>query len=188
MENCLEFQWRFNNTCFYKSINWSPTHWMAVSNFFILPWTFSSIGAWVAHIGWASLVQFLIKFCVWNEVCKATSAIAAVVQMAVSPQMPRIYHPMNCLYRQSNLLSNWEAGPSMGPSSQGRWRSTGNHRLCWDRRIRRDLFFREIEELRQVNNLQSVQVTDRKVLFNCKFPMAITKGRGTQACIKYEWL
>ena len=47
-------------------------------------------------------------------------------------------------------------------------------------------FFREIEELRQVYNLQSIQVTERKVLLNCKFPMAITKGRGTQACIKYE--
>ena len=47
-------------------------------------------------------------------------------------------------------------------------------------------FFREIEELRQVYNLQSIQVTERKVLLNCKFPMVITKGRGTQACIKYE--
>ena len=74
----------------------------------------------------------------------------------------------------------------MGPSLQGQWRSTGNHRLCRDRRIKRDLFFREIEELRQVYNLQSIQVTERKVLLNCKFPMAITKGRGTQACIKYE--
>ena len=45
---------------------------------------------------------------------------------------------------------------------------------------------REIEELSQVYNLQSIQVTERKVLLNCKFPMAITKGRGTQACIKYE--
>ena len=47
-------------------------------------------------------------------------------------------------------------------------------------------FFREIEELRQVYNLQSIQVTEHKVLLNCKFPMAIKKGRGTQACIKYE--
>ena len=47
-------------------------------------------------------------------------------------------------------------------------------------------FFREIEELRQVYNLQSIQVTEHKVLLNCKFPMATTKGRGTQACIKYE--
>ena len=45
---------------------------------------------------------------------------------------------------------------------------------------------REIEELSQVYNLQSIQVTERKVLLNCKFSMAITKGRGTQACIKYE--
>ena len=47
-------------------------------------------------------------------------------------------------------------------------------------------FFREIEELRQVYNLQSIQVTEHKVLLNCKFPMVITKGKGTQACIKYE--
>ena len=46
--------------------------------------------------------------------------------------------------------------------------------------------FREIEDLRQVYNVQSIQVTEHKVLLNCKFPMAITKGRGTQACIKYE--
>ena len=47
-------------------------------------------------------------------------------------------------------------------------------------------FFREIEELRQVYNLQSIQVTEHKVSLNCKFPIAKTKGRGTQACIKYE--
>ena len=47
-------------------------------------------------------------------------------------------------------------------------------------------FFREIEELRQVYNLQSIQVTERKVLLNCEFPMAITKGTGTQTCIKYQ--
>ena len=47
-------------------------------------------------------------------------------------------------------------------------------------------FFREIEELRQVYNLQSIQVTEHKVLLNCKFPMAITKGTGMQASIKYE--
>ena len=57
---------------------------------------------------------------------------------------------------------------------------------CRDRRIKRIHFFREIEELRQVYNLQSIQVTEHKVLLNCKFPMVITKGRGTQACIKYE--
>ena len=54
----------------------------------------------------------------------------------------------------------------MGPSSQGRWRSTGNHRLCRDQRIKRDSFFKEIEELRQVYNLQSIQVREHKVLLN----------------------
>ena len=83
-------------------------------------------------------------------------------------------------------MSNREASPAMGPSSRGRWRFTGNHRLHRDRRIKRDLFFREIEELRQAYNLQSIQVTEHKVLLNCKFPIAITKGRGTQACMKYE--
>ena len=47
-------------------------------------------------------------------------------------------------------------------------------------------FFREIEELRHGYNLQSIQVTECKVLLNCKFSMGITKGKGTQACIKYE--
>ena len=47
-------------------------------------------------------------------------------------------------------------------------------------------FLREIEELRQVYNLQSIQVTEHKVLLNCNFPIAKTKGRGMQACIKYE--
>ena len=47
-------------------------------------------------------------------------------------------------------------------------------------------FFREIEKLRQVYNLQSIEASEHKVLLNFKFPMAITKGRGTQACIKYE--
>ena len=60
-------------------------------------------------------------------------------------------------------MSNQEASPAMGPSSQGRWRSTGNHRLRRDQRIKRNLFFREIEELRQVYNMQSIQVTQRKV-------------------------
>ena len=36
---------------------------------------------------------------------------------------------MNHLDRLSNLVSNREAGPAMGPSSQGRWRFTGNHKL-----------------------------------------------------------
>ena len=57
---------------------------------------------------------------------------AAVVQMAINPQMPGINHPMNRLDHQSNLVSNGDASPAMGPSSQGRWRSTGNHRLCRD--------------------------------------------------------
>ena len=57
-------------------------------------------------------------------------ATEAVVQMAINPKMPRISHPMNCLDRRSNLVSNQEASPAMGPFSQGRWRSTGNHRLC----------------------------------------------------------
>ena len=103
--------------------------------------------------------------------------------------MPRIYHPVNCLDHQSNLVNNQEASPAMGPSFQGHWRSTGNHSLRRDRSIKKDSFFfflREIEELRQVYNLQSIQVTERKVLLNCKFPMVITKGKGTQACIKYE--
>ena len=63
------------------------------------------------------------------EVCKAVSATAAVVQMAINPKMPRISHPMNRLDHLSNLVSNQEASPAMGPSSQSRWRSTGNHRL-----------------------------------------------------------
>ena len=106
--------------------------------------------------------------------------------MANNPKMPRMNHLINHLDRQSNLVSNWEVSPAMGPSFQGHWRSTGNHRLRRDRRIKRDSFFREIEEIRQVYNLQSIQVTERKVLLNCKFPMVITKGRGMQACIKYE--
>ena len=61
-------------------------------------------------------------------------ATAAVVQIAVNPQMPKISHPMNRLDRLSNLVSNREASPAMGPSSQGRWRFTGNHKLCQDRR------------------------------------------------------
>ena len=113
-------------------------------------------------------------------------ATAAVVQMASNPQMPRISHPMNHLDRRSNLVSNWEASLAMGPSSQGRWRSIGYHRLCWDPRIRRDSFFIGMEELRQVYSLQFIQVTECKVLLNCKFPIATTKSRGTQACMKYE--
>ena len=72
------------------------------------------------------------------EVCKAMSATAVVVQMAVNPKMPRINHLMNRLDRQSNLVNNWEASLAMGPSFQGHWKSTGNHRQCRDRRIKRD--------------------------------------------------
>ena len=37
-----------------------------------------------------------------------------------------------------------------------------------------------------VYSLQLIQVTERKDLLTCKFAMAITKGRGTQACMKYD--
>ena len=43
----------------------------------------------------------------------------------------------------------------------------------------RDSFLMEMEELRQVYNLQFIQVTEHQVLLNCKFSIAITKGRGT---------
>ena len=114
------------------------------------------------------------------------SVRAAEIQMVINPKVPKISHPMNCLDSQSNLVGNFEASPAMGLSFQGRWRSSGNHRLHQDRRIKRHSFFREIEELRQVYNFQSIQVTECKVLLNCKLSMAITKGRVTQACIKYE--
>lgn len=55
--------------------------------------------------------------------------MAAVVQIAINPKMPKISHPMNRLDRRSNLVSNSEASPAMGPSSQDRWRFIGNHRL-----------------------------------------------------------
>ena len=101
--------------------------------------------------------------------------------------MPRIKHLINRLDHQSNLVSNWEVSLAMGSSFQGHWRSTGNHSLRRDRSIKKDSFFlREVEELRQVYNLQSIQVTEHKVLLNCNFPIAKTKGRGMQACIKYE--
>ena len=108
-----------------------------------------------------------------------------MVQIAINPKMPSISHPVNRLVRWSSLVSNWEPSPAMGPSSQGRWRFIGNHRLRQDRRIKRDSFLKETEELRQVYNLQFIQVTERKVLLNCKLPIARTKGRGTQACMKY---
>ena len=93
---------------------------------------------------------------------------------------------MNRLDHQSSLVSNLEASPAMGPSSQGCWRFIGNHRLRQDRRIKRNSFLKETEALRQVYNLQFIQVTECKVLLNCKLPIAITKGRGTQACMKYD--
>ena len=111
---------------------------------------------------------------------------AAVVQIAINPQMPRITHPMNSLDHWSSLISNREASPAMGPSSQGRWRFIGNHRLRQDRRIKRDSFLKETEELRQVYNLQFIKVTERKILLNCKLPIARPKGRGTEACMKYD--
>ena len=110
------------------------------------------------------------------------------MQIAINPQMPRISHPMNCLDHRSSLASNQEASPAMGPSSQDCWRFIGNHRLHRDRRIKRDSFLKETEELRQVYNLQFIQVTERKVLLNCKFLIATTKGSGTQACMKYDQL
>ena len=44
--------------------------------------------------------------------------MAAVVQIAINPKMPRITHPMNSLDHWSNLVSNREASLAMGPSSQ----------------------------------------------------------------------
>ena len=111
--------------------------------------------------------------------------MTAMVQIVNNPIMPEISYPMNHLHRQSNLVNNWEASLALGPSSQGRWRFIGNHRLCRSRRIKRESFFKEIKELRQVYNLQFMQITERKVLLNCKCPIATTKGSGTQACIKY---
>ena len=160
---------------------------MAVFSSCISSWISSSIWAWKAHIVWASLVQFWIKWCVWIAVCKAMPVMAAVVQIAVNLKMPKISHPMNHLERWSNLVSNWEASPAMGPSSQGQWRFIGNHRLRWDRGIERESFLKETE-LRQVYNLQFIQATECKVLLNCQLPIARTKGRGTQACMKYNWL
>ena len=113
-------------------------------------------------------------------------AMAAVVQIAINPKMPKISHPMTRLDHRSSLVSNHEASPAMGPSSQGRWRFIGNHRLHQDGRIKRDSFLKETEEFRQVYNFQFIQVTEHKVLLNCKLPIARTKGRGTQACMKYN--
>ena len=106
--------------------------------------------------------------------------------MTVDPKMPRMKHLINRLDHQTNLVSNWEVSLAMGPSFQGRWRllATTDYVEIKESKVIR--FFREIEELRQVYNLQSIQITERKVLLNCKFPMAITKGRAMQASIKYE--
>ena len=152
---------------------------MAVLSSCISFWISSSIWAWVAHIVWASLVQFWIKLCVWIEVCKVTLVMTAMVQIVINPIMSKISHPMNRLDCWSNLVNNWEASLALGPSSQGYQRFIGNHRLCQDWRIKRESFFKEIEELRQVYNLQFMQVTERKVSLDCKFPIAITKGSGT---------
>ena len=92
--------------------------------------------------------------------------MAAVVQIAINLKMPRISHPMNHLDHWSSLVSNQEASPGMGPSSQGHWWFIGNHRLRRDWRIKRESFLKEIEELRQVSNFQFIQVTERKVLMN----------------------
>ena len=111
---------------------------------------------------------------------------AAVVQIAINLKMSTISHPVNRLDHRSSLVSNREASPATGPSFQGRWRFIGSHRLHRDRRIKRDSFLKVTEELRQVYNLQFIQVTERKVLLNCKFLIATTKGSGTQACMKYD--
>ena len=64
---------------------------------------------------------------------------AAVVQIAINPKMPKISHPMNRLDHRSSLVSNHEASPAMGPSSQGRWKFIGNHGLCRDQRIKKGI-------------------------------------------------
>ena len=89
-------------------------------------------------------------------------ATAAVVQIAINPKMPRIGHPTDHLGHWSSLVSNLEASPAMGPASQGSWEPQqliGNHKLHRDQRIKRESFLKEIEELRQVHNLQLIQVT-----------------------------
>ena len=133
----------------YLIIHLQPIWWLFLVPVFHLEYPHLSEPEW-------------IKLCVWIEVCKVTPVMAAVVQIAINPQMPKISHPVNHLYCWSNLLSNWEASPSMGSSSQGRWRFINNHRLCWDRRIKRESFLKEIEELRQVYDLQFMQVTEVK--------------------------
>ena len=92
---------------------------------------------------------------------------------------------MNCLDHRSNLISNREASPVMGPFSQGHWRSIGNH-ITLRLKNQKGFIFIDMEELRQVYSLQFIQVTECKVSLNCKFLIATAKGRGTQACMKYE--
>ena len=47
------------------------------------------------------------------------TVMAAVVQIAFNLKMPRISHRMNRFNRWSNLVSNQEASPAMGPSFPG---------------------------------------------------------------------
>ena len=68
---------------------------------------------------------------------------AAVVQIAINPKMSRISHPVNRLDHPSSLVSNQEASPAMGPSSQGRWRFIGNHRLRQDQKSKGIHFLRK---------------------------------------------
>ena len=86
----------------------------------------------------------------------------AVVQVIINPKMTIINYPMNCLDCRSNLESNQEASPAMGPSP----------RVVVDLLVTIDyieieaskgFIFREIEELRQVCNMQSIQLTEYKV-------------------------
>ena len=47
---------------------------------------------------------------------------------------------MHHVNHRNNLVSNREASLAMGPSSQGFWRFTGNHKLRRDLRIKGDSF------------------------------------------------
>jgi len=111
---------------------------------------------------------------------------AAEVQIAINPKMPKISHPMNRLDCRSNLVSNRGASPAMGLRRLSR--ATGDLLVTTDYvEIKRDSFLKETEELRQAYNLQFIQVTELvKVLLNCKFLIATTKGSGTQTCMKYD--
>ena len=82
---------------------------------------------------------------------------AAVMQIAINPKMPRTSHPMNRLDHWSTLVSNREASPAMGPSSQGRWRFIGSHRLRRDQRIKRDSFLKETRVKYIICNLYKLQ-------------------------------